>query len=132
MAEYNALLIKNCIVKASAALSDAEYLLKDERKSLALNRIYYAVFYIVQALAYKDGFITSKHSQLMGWFNKKYIHEAKTFPQRLNEIYKNAFANRQEADYDLLTAFDLSVEQVQIYLEDSKYFVEVVWKYLSV
>ena len=131
MPEYNGILIRNCIDKSKAALSDAEYLLKDERKDVTLNRLYYAVFYIVQALAYKENFVTSKHSQLMGWFNKKFIHEDKIFPQRMYEIYKNAFINRQEADYELLTAFDMSIDQVKTYLEDSKYFVETVEKYLS-
>lgn len=66
MPEYNMILIKNCIDKSFTALNDVEYLLKDARKGAALNRLYYAIFYMVQALAHKENFVTSKHSQLMG------------------------------------------------------------------
>ncbi|MHB8579317.1 MAG: HEPN domain-containing protein [Ignavibacteriaceae bacterium] len=88
------ILIKNCILKSGEALSDAEYNLKDKRYSSALNRIYYAVFYSVMALAYKEGFTTSKHSQWISWFNKKYIYEEKIFDPLLKDIYKHAYKQR--------------------------------------
>lgn len=45
--------------------------------STALNRLYYAIFYAVAALAQKFNFITSKHSQLLGWFNREFIKTGK-------------------------------------------------------
>jgi uncharacterized protein (UPF0332 family) len=35
----------------------------------AMNRIYYGLFYVVNCLALIDGFTTSKHTQLIGYFN---------------------------------------------------------------
>ena len=69
MREHNEIIASNCIVKSKQALSDAEFNLAGGRKSLALNRQYYAIFYAAMALGYSNGFITTKHSQLMGWFN---------------------------------------------------------------
>jgi len=40
---------------------------------LAVNRIYYGLFYIITALSLKYEFSTSKHQQLIGWFNKTFI-----------------------------------------------------------
>ena len=71
---HKRILVKNCLNKSKQALSDAEYNLKDGRDATALNRIYYSIFYSVAALAYKSGFTTSSHSQLMGWFNKKFLN----------------------------------------------------------
>lgn len=39
----------------------------------ALNRMYYGMFYLLLALSLKYDFKTSKHNQLIGWFNKTFI-----------------------------------------------------------
>ena len=77
MPEQNELLVQNCIVKSKEALSDAIAVLAIGRKSLALNRQYYAIFYAAMALGHRNGFVTGKHMQLLGWFNKKFVHEEK-------------------------------------------------------
>ena len=46
--------------------------------AVALNRIYYGIFYIVSALAIKNRFSTANHSQLIGWFNTNYVKTSKT------------------------------------------------------
>ena len=127
----NERLVLNCIAKARGALSDAEYVIQDNRYNVALNRLYYAIFYAVQALAYNDDFITSKHSQLMGWFNKKFIYDQQIFPKRMNEVYSKAYMNRQEADYDLMNDDDYSGEEINLFYEDSKFFVSSVEEYLN-
>lgn len=131
MLEHKAILIQNCMIKSTEALSDAEYGLKDGRKSLALNRLYYAVFYAVQALGYRKDFVTTKHTQLIGWFNKKFIHEEAIFPLRMYHIYNSAYKNRQEADYDLFASQEFTVEEIQVYLEDCKFFTGKVFTYLE-
>ena len=132
MPEHSELFVQNCITKSKDALSDALAVLSLGRKGLALNRQYYAIFYAVMALGYRNGFSTAKHSQLMGWFNKKFIYQEKIFPVQMNKIYKDAFINRQEADYDLLTAAEMTVEQIESSLNDCKYFIETVFEHLGV
>jgi hypothetical protein len=63
-------MIKYSLEKAEQAIASAKINIKSEFLSDAPNRIYYAAFYSVLALGYLDDFVTSKHSQLMGWFNK--------------------------------------------------------------
>jgi len=65
-------LTKYSVEKSDQALETGIKLLEIDLQT-AQNRIYYAVFYLVLALGYLDGFTTGKHHQLMGWFNKKYI-----------------------------------------------------------
>jgi len=76
-------LIKLAIEKSKKALQDAQECVKDNRLETALNRAYYSVFYSVTALAKKYDFSTSKHSALMGWFNKKFVHETKMFDKKM-------------------------------------------------
>ena len=64
------ILVDNAILKAQDAILAAESNFENGFYSTCQNRLYYAIFYIVTALAYKNNFVTSKHSQLMGWFNK--------------------------------------------------------------
>ena len=132
MPAHNELLVQNCIAKSKEARSDAEFGFVNGRKSLVLNRQYFAIFYAVMALGYKNGFTTAKHSQLMGWFNKKFIYQDKTFPVEMNDIYRDAFMNRQEAEYELLTASEMTIEQIESSLKDCKYFMKCVFEHLNV
>jgi len=107
--------------KAKEALLSAEENLKSGRLETALNRNYYAIFYAVMALGYKNDFMTSKHSKLMGWFNKKFIHEDKVFDEEMFEIYSKAFERRQKCDYDI--TYKATSKIVEKLIEKSKYFV---------
>ncbi len=127
---HKVILIKNSLDKSKQALSDAEYNYKDERYATTLNRIYYSIFYSVLALAYKEGYTTSRHSQLMGWFNKKFIYEGKVFDPILNDIYKLAYKERQESDYDILTFREIPDEFISQALEKAKLFINTVEEFI--
>jgi len=78
-------LIKHRIFRAKESIEDAKLALANNRLLNAENRIYYAMFYAVSALALKNDFSTSKHFQLLGWFNKNFIK-----PKIIsNRIWKN-------------------------------------------
>jgi uncharacterized protein (UPF0332 family) len=94
--------------KSDEALKDAEITIEHDRLENALSRLYYALFYSVTALAYLHGYSTSKHHQLLGWFNKKFIYEEKSFAPEDYLVYKEAFENRQNADYSIFTSFTLN------------------------
>ncbi len=99
MKQHKDLLIKNAFEKADEALISAKLNIDNNLLTAAQNRIYYAVFYSVVGLGYNEDFITSKHSQLLGWFNKKFIHENKIFNKNMFRIYKEAYENRTKSDY---------------------------------
>ena len=94
-------LIKIAVEKSNQAIKSAKDNLEKGNFETSQNRIYYALFYIVTALAYKNDFITSKHSRLKGWFNKKFIYEDKVFGADMIEIYNELYQFRQKSDYDL-------------------------------
>lgn len=67
-------LIAYRIEQALSTSQEARILLKNDLLRGAVNRIYYSMFYMLQALSLKHQFESSKHAQLIGWFNKNFIH----------------------------------------------------------
>jgi uncharacterized protein (UPF0332 family) len=128
MVEEKKLFITSFLNKSKEALEDARINLENVRLANALNRIYYAIFYSVVALGYLENFITSKHKQLMGWFNRKFIHEEKIFDQSLYDTYKEAFENRQESDYTIYSVLD--TEEIRINYENAVVFVKKISEYI--
>ena len=116
--------INRAIQKSTRALKDAQNDFDDESLDSAINRLYYAIFYIVVALGYKHDFITSKHATLMGWFNKKFIHEDKVFDTELYKIYRNAFEFRNQSDYDF--TFHPNEAVVKDLLRKAEEFIDIV------
>jgi uncharacterized protein (UPF0332 family) len=127
MTQYDVILINNCIEKAKIALSDAEQNLNISLY-VSQNRSYYAIFYIVLALAYLDSFQTGKHHKLFGWFNKEYIYKNKIFDTKLKDIYQTLLANREKADYSFSETPER--EQVEKGLTDAKFFVKTIEDYI--
>lgn len=123
MTQPDLILINNCIEKSKIALSDSEKSLEFS-VYVSQNRNYYAIFYIVLALAYLDGFQTGKHHKLFGWFNKEYIYANKIFDINLKEIYQTLMANREKTDYGVNEI--PTKEQAERGLADAKIFVETV------
>ncbi|MDR1326886.1 MAG: HEPN domain-containing protein [Heliobacteriaceae bacterium] len=120
------ILIERWFEKSDDAIKTAELNLEANLLTSALNRIYYGIFYVVMGLAEKHDFKTSKHAKLMGWFNKKFIYENKTFSPEIFEVYKLSFAHRQNSDYDAMYTPDL--ETATRLLADAKKFIEEVKK----
>jgi hypothetical protein len=61
----------------------------------ALNRIYYGIFYILSALANKHHFSTSKHTQLIAWFNKNFVRTGK-IDREIGKFVHLAFDRRMD------------------------------------
>ena len=98
-------------------------LIENKQYKAALNRIYYSIFYVVSALAIKHKFKTSKHVQLIGWFNKNFIFNG-IIDKRYNQILRDAFTARSEADYGEFVEF--TEDQVIEMYEEMKDFINVV------
>lgn len=119
--------IINNLEKSKTALSDAKFTAENDRLTTALNRIYYSIFYSVVSLGYMHDFITVKHKQLMGWFNKKFIYEDKIFEEDLFTIYKEAFKARTESDY---AWFSASKEEVEKRITEAEKFTKTISNYI--
>lgn len=98
-------LIKYRIDQAKDTIELAKFLIDSNRLIIAVNRIYYGLYYAVTALAIKNQFETSKHAQLIGWFNKEYIASG-ILDKKYGKILRNAYQNRTKGDYDAFVSFD--------------------------
>jgi len=101
----------------------ANFLVSSDKLVIAVNRIYYGMYYALTALALKNKFETSKHLQLIGWFNKEYI-SSQRLDQKFGKILRNAFQNRTKGDYDAFVKFDRT--EVEIMLKEMAEFIEEI------
>jgi len=120
--EKNAL-IEHRISKAIATIDEVDFLISNKKLLLAVNRIYYGMFYILSALSLKYDFSTSKHQQLIGWFNKEFVATGKVEP-KYGKIIHNAFSNRSTGDYDDFADFE--EDEVKISFNELKDFINTI------
>jgi uncharacterized protein (UPF0332 family) len=116
-------LVQLRLKQAHEAIDDVEFLIQNERLTLAINRIYYGMFYSLLALAILFDFKTSKHAQLIGWFNKEFIKNQK-IELRFSKIIQSAFHAQSDGDYGVLTEF--SKEETLIRLDEMKDFIDKI------
>lgn len=121
-------LIKLRIEQASDTVKEVEVLINDKLYRVAINRIYYGMFYILLALALRYNFKTSKHAQLIGWFNKTFIKEG-LLPQKYGKIIRDAFEQRINSDYG--TFIEFSKEEVEKRFDEMKDFIFVLEKFIN-
>jgi uncharacterized protein (UPF0332 family) len=111
-------LIEYRLDQALDAFELAKFLVSNDKLVIAVNRIYYGMYYALTALALRNKYETSKHSQLIGWFNKEYVSNKKIDP-RFGRILRNAFQNRMKGDYDAFVFFSApDVEEMLMEMSD--------------
>ena len=121
------IIIENWWQKSEEALAEAKINIETNCLQSAQNRLYYAIFYAVSALAKSQDFITSKHSQLLGWFNKEYVKTG-LFSKEIAKIYVEAFEFRQKSDYTF--SFKPSIVKLNSSLKDVQDFKTEIQKIL--
>lgn len=84
--------------RASESVKAARLMLENGMLTSAMNRVYYAMFYAVQAVLITKDASFSKHGQVKGYFNKEFVRKG-LFPTRLGKIYNKTFEYRQKFDY---------------------------------
>ncbi|OFX51644.1 MAG: hypothetical protein A2046_09800 [Bacteroidetes bacterium GWA2_30_7] len=121
-------LIKYRLEQAEEAILDVELLIENNRLRSAINRIYYGMFYSVLALALANQYESSKHSQLIGWFNKNFVHKGIIEP-KFGKMINKAFNRRTKGDYDTFVIFEKEI--VNEMFIDMKEFIEEIKKSLN-
>lgn len=120
--------IKHIIQQANIALDDSEFLIDNKRFSIAVNRLYYSIFYILSALALKYAFKTKSHIQLLGWFNKTFISNNK-IDKKYGKFVHKIFDLRTKADYDFYSHFE--EEQLKQMHKEVKSFINVIINFIQ-
>lgn len=101
-------LIKYRLGEAKDTIEDVQLLISNDRLKASINRIYYGMFYSLLALGLKFDFETSKHQQLIGWFNKNFIHEG-LIDTKYGKIINKALNRRTKGDYDSYVEFEREI-----------------------
>ncbi len=121
-------LIKYRIEQAEETIEEVDLLLENRKLRAAVSRIYYGNFYAVLALALKYEFKTFKHQQLIGWFNREFIH-AGLIDQEYGKILRKAYQYRTEGDCEPIHNFTHK-EVVELF-NDMQRFIAGIKAYLN-
>lgn len=116
-------LIQYRLKQAEETIQDVMLLIEHERFRSAVNRIYYGIFYSLLALGLANNFETSKHTQLIGWFNKSYVH-TKKIDAKFGKIVNKAFNRRTKSDYDSFV--EIEKEIVNEMFDEMKEFISEI------
>ena len=120
MESYKRELINYRIARAKEAIEEVDILIKAKKFNAAVTRIYYGVFYITNALILIDNFSTSKHSQIIGYFNKNYVKERIINP-KIGRFLNRAYELRTRSDYGEFIEY--SEPEINSYFKEMKDFI---------
>jgi len=92
-------LIDYRLEKADMALADAAFLADAGKYGLAVNRLYYALYYAASALLLSKDIITRRHSGLMSQIHLNFVKTGILSPDE-GALFKVMFSLRHEDDYE--------------------------------
>jgi uncharacterized protein (UPF0332 family) len=118
-------LIKYRLQKSKETLNDAKIMVEIATLSSTVNRIYYAMFYAVNALLLSKNFSSSKHSGVRALLNKEFINKG-LLDKEMGKFYSKIFEERQEGDYKDFAKFD--TEAVKNWLNEAENFINEISK----
>jgi len=114
-------LIQYRLNQSRQTIVEVSKLIEADMLNIAVNRIYYGIFYSLTALALKYEFQSSKHFQLMGWFNQTFI-KTQQIDVKYGKILRDAYKNRSDGDYAPFVVFEK--EDVLDMQSDMKDFIQ--------
>lgn len=116
------------MLNADETLHAAEVLFKEEYLRDAVNRAYYAVFYIAEALLNEKDLRFKKHGTVHGSFSQHFVKTG-IFDAKYHKLLTKSFGQRMLGDYDEVTRFT-SGEVIQI-LEQAWDFLKTAKDYFA-
>lgn len=121
-------LIEYRIQQARQTSKEVKTLIDKGFFTLAINRIYFVMFYALQALALKHDFNTLKYTELREWFNNNFVRPGKV-DRFYGKILHNAYEDKTEGDYGLFVTFEK--EEVLKKSQDMKIFITEIEKLIG-
>ena len=109
------------------SLEDARIMFENGRYKNSLNRAYYCIFHAIRAVNTLKEFDSSKHSGVISFFNQNFVKEG-IFDKELSKIIKQAYDNREKADY--LDFYIASSEEAEKQIVRAEQFLEAIKAYL--
>ena len=121
-------LISYRMERSNESIQAAEIVLERGMFTFSMNRIYYAIFYAVQALLALHGVSFSKHGQVKGYYNRELI-KTDILPMEMGRLYNKAFQYRQKFDYVDFAVPDR--DMVSEYIEKARGFHAKIQEYIQ-
>ena len=117
--EYSKLRIESAFNTYKAA----KVLAENEFWNSAINRLYYSVFYAVNALLVRNEVFVQTHSGMRNQFSKLFIKTGK-FDKKYGKLLVQLYDWRQKGDYENL--FDFTKETVNILFDPVKEMIVTI------
>ena len=121
-------LIKYRIQRAHESLDEAKILGENNHWNTVANRLYYACFYIVNALFVKKSINASTHSGAKSQFHLNFI-KTKNIAIKFGETYNQLFDKRQTGDYEDFQIF--KKEEIKPFINQTAEFIKAIEKLLN-
>lgn len=121
MTKEQADLIRYRLNRAKETLQEAQIMFDNGYLYGAANRIYYACFYAVVALLLTKNLSSSKHSGIIGLFNKHFV-KTEEIPKDFGRFYARMFDGRLESDYGEL--IDIETDEIRQDLITARTFID--------
>lgn len=114
--------------RAEDSLKAAKIMCDKNMLSFAMNRIYYTMFYSIQAALVLKDVSFSKHGQVKAYMNRELVKTG-ILPLSLGRVYNKAFEYRQKFDY--VDFAEPDQELVESYLKQGREFIDAIKQYLQ-
>ena len=121
-------LISYRMERSRESIRAAEIMLENEMLTISMNRVYYSMFYAVQALLVLHKVSFSKHGQVKGYFNRELIKTG-IFSVDMGKLYNKVFEYRQKFDYVDFAVPDR--DMVSEYIEKAREFHSTIKEYIQ-
>lgn len=94
----------------------------------AVNRLYYACYYAVNALLIRNGHSAHTHSCVIGLFGLHFVSKSLVSMDQ-GKLYKNLFEKRQSSDYDEWMVIE--EKDVRPFIEPAAQFIDTIEKLID-
>jgi len=119
--------IKGLTARAKRYMKSARLLIKDGDYESAVSRVYYAMFYCVEALLLTKGLSFSSHKAVISAFGQHFVKTG-IFPKAMSKSLTKAFEKRQFSDYEY--TFVITSEDAEEIMKEGKEFIASVVSYI--
>jgi hypothetical protein len=109
--------------KAKDNLKVARELFDKGYKDISVSRLYYSVFYAIEALLLKENKHFKKHSGVISYFGKEYSKKGRISPE-FHRFVINLFELRENADYE--PVFDVEDKELLKFFDNADDLISLI------